>query len=279
MSEENTGTDTGAPTGVAGNNGGDGATGEQVAPWYGDLNESLAPHKTLFDQFKDRDSALKSFADTKAAFSRKTEGMVKLPTADTPEEEVAAFYRSLGVPETADAYEITPPEMPEGYTWNPEAIDASLKEAAWREGVTPKAFSALIQAQAKVEAAQLAEYQAQEEAATAALKTEWGANYDKNVMLATRAAEAGGLTIDNPVLANPDVQRVLANLGAKISEGSLGPVNPAPSGMNAQDEATEIIRNKEHPMHEAYHGRVNDRTQTAKARAHVESLFKKAAGK
>lgn len=250
---------------------------EANAPWYGDLSESLSAHKTFYDQFKDRDSFFKSAADTKAAYSRKIEGMVKLPTAESTPEEIQAFYVAQGVPETPDAYEITPPVMPEGFDWNPDAISASIKEAAHKNGVTPQALSALVQAQAQVEAEQIAEYHAQEEAAIAALKTEWGGNYDKNVMLATKAAGAGGLAPDNPILGNPDVQRVLANLGAKISEGSLGSIAPAAPGLNSKDEAQEIIRNPEHPLHSAYHGKIADRDKIAKARSHVADLFKKAA--
>tara|TARA_R100000963_G_scaffold34971_1_gene30546 strand:- start:9448 stop:10362 length:915 start_codon:yes stop_codon:yes gene_type:complete len=54
----------------------------------------------------------KTFRDNQTALRNKQEGMVKLPGADATEEDLAAFNKSLGVPEKPDGYKnlIAPPE-------------------------------------------------------------------------------------------------------------------------------------------------------------------------
>ena len=223
------------------------------APWYGELSEALAPHQTFYDQFKDRESFLKSAADTKAALSRKTEGMVKLPTEDAPDEERAAFYRAMGVPETPDAYEIAEPAMPEGYEYNPDAIDISIKEAAHRTGVTPQALSALVQAQAVIEAAQYSELQAQQKAAEESLINEWGDSYEyKFGDIAQRVGDK--LDLDQPYLARVDVLRALDDLAKDFRHDTTGTGQPASSGMSLDDQIGKIsssdeYRNPAHPKH------------------------------
>ena len=251
MSEEvatATVTETAGQTGEQGNIG-----VESSAPWYGELSETLKPHETFYSQFKDRDSFLKSAADTKAALSRKTEGLVKLPTADAPEEERSAFFRALGVPETPDAYEIEPPTMPEGFEWNPDSIAPSIKEAAHRSGVTPQALSALVQAQAEVEAAQIAELQAQQKAADEALVNEWGDDYDYKLGdIAQRVGDK--LDLDQPFLSRVDVLRALDDLAKDFREDTTGTGRAVNSGMSLDDQigqirSSEEYRNTAHPKH------------------------------
>jgi hypothetical protein len=73
-----------------------------------------------FDDYANPAALLKGAADTKRAFHAKQEGMVKLPTAESTEDEIKAYREAKGVPESPDAYELTRRKLPEGQSFDEE---------------------------------------------------------------------------------------------------------------------------------------------------------------
>ncbi|MDB6117908.1 MAG: hypothetical protein JWO08_1689 [Verrucomicrobiaceae bacterium] len=125
-----------------------GTGGGAASPWYetivqkgADGTESL----TDFAAWKDKAPApLRDFITANMTAARsKTDGMVRVPGADAKPEEVAAYFKAIGVPDTPDGYRLKAPEkVPEGV-----ALDADMEKAflgrARELGLTAKQVTAL----------------------------------------------------------------------------------------------------------------------------------------
>lgn len=69
--------------------------------WQALLPEDLRPAAS---NFRDLPTLVKAFQDNQRAARARTEGMVRVPGGDAKPEEIAAFRRSLGVPEDPAGY-------------------------------------------------------------------------------------------------------------------------------------------------------------------------------
>lgn len=226
--------------------------------WYEGIEDpAFDPYRSMAAQFKDLPTVFKSLHDTKAALSQRQEGMVKLPGAQATPEEKAAFHRALGVPESLDEYQIAAPEkLPEGVEFEPGQLDA-FREFAHANGIPPATASAIVAFQAQAESEAIAAIQAEQrefvEAQQNALRHEWGSNWEKNQMLAKRAAETFGLGADHPAMQHADVVKAMAQAASKISEDSLVAGEEITGKLSPQSEARDILANPDNPLHKAYH--------------------------
>jgi hypothetical protein len=154
-----------------------GVTISPGADWRSGLPEDLRGEKALAD-FKDVGSLAKSYVETK----RLVGDAVRIPKADAKPEELAAFHRKLGVPETPDKYEVKLPDLPAGHpAWSPEKV-ASARVMAHQLGWTPAQLQGALEWYAKDSiqsrdvstSAEGKAQQAQQAEAVAALEKEWG---------------------------------------------------------------------------------------------------------
>jgi hypothetical protein len=129
----------------------------------------------------------------------------RLPTKESRPEEVKEFFskleippdesylrRSRGVPETPDKYEWTPPE---GAQINGEWLGKG-KALAHELGLNNEQFGKLVGLHNELMQDAQKIFQTKEADGVAALKTEWGADYDKNFAIASRGVQA--MFKDNP---------------------------------------------------------------------------------
>lgn len=115
-----------------------------------------------------------------------------LPAKDAPPEAWAEFYKAIGAPDKAEAYELPVPEGDNGEfaktaaSWFKDAgllpQQAQALAAKWNEFSTAQA-----QAQAAAEQARIAALDTKNKAEESALKTEWGQQHEANMELARRA--------------------------------------------------------------------------------------------
>lgn len=140
----------------------------------------------------------KAFRETQTALRSKQEGMIKLPGADASEEDIAAFNKSLGVPEKPDGYKnlIAPPE----------GLELGEADKQFLDGLTARlhekgGFLATEEGQnaARQFYYDMYEEQASQMAAAAVvtkqtteknLKTDWGSEYKINMAFAEQAIQA-----------------------------------------------------------------------------------------
>ena len=175
---------------AAGDQAADGPTG-----FLAGLPEDLRAERSL--------AAIRSVEDMARAYvsAQKLVGLDRLPLpgADSPKEAWDVVYARLGRPDTPDGYAFAYPDGIDQERVGGDLV-ALFQQAApelHALGVTKTQAAGLFKLQAELTAAQQA---AAEQALTdrfaaddTALKTEWGAAYDRNLALARRGArELGG---------------------------------------------------------------------------------------
>jgi hypothetical protein len=213
--------------------------------------ESLPPdlrESPIFKDIKTLDGLARSYASAAKMVGMDKAQVVALP-AEGDEAAWKDVYAKLGRPEDAKGYGFKPPEgvqvdakLQDSFASTAHELGLSTKQAnalyAWWNGQAGEARTATAAQQA-----------AAEQAATATLKTEWGAAYDQNLGLAKNAlahygnddvrAELEKSGIGN----NPALIKVFAKMGAQLSEdGLVGKGGSGGGGMiNSPAEAKQQI--------------------------------------
>lgn len=98
----------------------------------------------MFEQTPNIGSLVKSYYDSNRAASRKMENVIERPAADASDEVKAEFHKSLiselGVPESAEGYDLSRPEdLPEGIGWD-EGLATGM-QAIFKEQGVPKSIA------------------------------------------------------------------------------------------------------------------------------------------
>lgn len=228
--------------------------------YFNDVDaDGFDEYRSMAAQFKDLPSLFKSLKDTKAALSQRQDGMVKLPNSQSTDEEIAAYRDAIGIPESVDDYELTLPEasqLPEGIEFQ-EGDLQQFREFAHKNGIAPETASALLRYQAQVEGEQILQIRQEQQDWKAdqqeQLRNEWGGNWEKNQMLAKRAAETFGLGADHPLMRNADLVKAMANAAAKISESSLVAGEAITGHLTYGAQAKDMLNNPDNPHYAALH--------------------------
>jgi hypothetical protein len=228
-------TTTSEPSGTPAPNGNGGATWETTRDWRDSLGDELRLDKSLAD-FKDVGALAKSYVSL-----RKTIGdreVVRVPKPDAKPEDIAAYRKAIGVPESPDKYGVEFPKMPEGMpTWHEPTVQSAL-QTMHKAGLTPAQVSEVIGWYAKDQmgkwdsAHAQATRQSSESMAKAVetLEKEWGPRggiaWERNVGLA-KATLAHYFHNDPELLAffeekgnNPNVVRGFYRMGKDMKEDS-----------------------------------------------------------
>lgn len=197
----------------------------------------------------------KMLRDNIAAARAKTDGMVRVPGEGAKPEEIAAFRKALGVPDTAEGYGALRPEtIPEG-VWDADA-EKALQSVAHKHNLTPAAlkdivglYAGQIDGQMKMGEAQAKEFVAGE---TSKLRGEWGDSFEPNVRNVVRLAATVGLDPTNPIFQSADVVRAFHRITSMMSEDKL--INGATVNLavSPQEQAKDVMTNPKNPHYEAY---------------------------
>lgn len=232
--------------------------GEPVADWRKDLPEDLA--KTA-QKFTSPVEALKSYRELERRLGRS----VTLPGQDATDEERAAFYKKLGVPDDPSKYEVKLPEdLPDELkpTEQGEKNIEAFKAAMHKAGATPAAVQAAVDTYygmlKEVMEESRASAEREYEKTVAELEREWGQDYKANVEYGKRMirefdpdrrfalflekTEVGGKTLDN----HPEVVRFFAKAGRAMTEDTvhLAPTEHEMSTINEEISNVRQQRNE-----------------------------------
>lgn len=178
------------------------------------------------------------------------------------EEQMAEFRRMVGLPDSAELFQLTRPDDVAEHEWNQDLAN-KLAQTAYQYGVPPQAMSALqdtmLQAYRDADV-RLNEAKVQAEAETEQkLQQEWGVNYQRNMNRATATlrnlASDHGLDadalLDNPAVGSDiNVIKLLYAVSTMVDEAPLHQSQSFSAG--AADEAHRIESDPTHPLHEAY---------------------------
>lgn len=239
-----------------GGTGGDGGQGADLPEWAqglsGDGGEGDVPSNRDWVKakgFKDLDGVVKSLRDTERAL--RDSGRIKVPGEGAGAEEVAAFRKAIGVPDSADGYQVTLPETNGGLELNGELI-GKLAQIAHSAGAPKEAFEALANAYVEHQVTEhLAEVQRQDQLAQAKL-SEWGSN--KDARLADCQAAQRALGIDRVMVAQlqsawgaDKTLDFLAKIGGGIAEDTLITGGTGRFGVSPAEAQREIDAIKADP--------------------------------
>lgn len=187
--------------------------------------------------------------------------------------DVEGLARSYGELETAlrnrkphdlpadpNGYQLKPETLPEGIAWSDEAA-AKFASVFHANGVSPAQARAITDAFIEIEAgnhsALSQAYEKQIAEGTAALKSEWGDQYDAKLgAVKTTVERLGYDPNDASLFANPKVVSFLGKVAGLLSEDALaaaGAKAPGSQFTDAAAEAERIMRDASHPDHKAYH--------------------------
>lgn len=183
-------------------------------------------NQTLFDAHENFDSLLgdmitkNSQVGTLSAeledAKKGLEGKISIPGEEATEDEIAAFRKALGVPESAEGYELGDVSKIQG--------GAELLEAFKLAGLTKKQAETQLKAFTKVEAAQKAAQKAETEKALSEYKASLGENSDKIFSAAKDGVDAffkddeGKELIAGMVMDNPALIKAFSKIGQLVKE-------------------------------------------------------------
>lgn len=170
-----------------------GDAGAQTEDWRSGIAEPGL--RRVAEKFTSPAEVVKSYA---ALQSRLGRSVVK-PGADASPEEVAAYRRQLGVPESAEGYEVALPEdLPEPLRADPagEALQRDFLQAMHEAGASNEVVQKALDwyygnvTQSLNQQAQTAAERRAE--AEASLRHEWGGDHERNLTFAQRAVQSFG---------------------------------------------------------------------------------------
>lgn len=246
--------------------------GSFVQDWTSKLPEDLAPARDSLGRFKNVEDLVRAYDGANKLIGRK--GVI-LPTKDSSPEEIASFNKTMGVPESPEGYmeSVRPGEMPEGVTWSDE-IAKSYFEVAHRHHVPASAMKDLIglhlkQREFEQEAAQQ-QIMENKQKGLRQLRSIWGADFDRNLGVAQRAAALTGVDANSYGWRDPEVVKGFVRLANMMSDDKLvSPGGSLPVGKaDLKSRALDIMRNPANPDFQKY--RDGDREVQQRVRRYLE---------
>jgi hypothetical protein len=172
-------------------------------------------------KFKSPADLAKSYLEVQKLVGSK----VSLPGADAKPEEWDAFYNKVGRPEKITDYKYDAPKLPEGMEMPKDMTDAFLG-VAHKAGLSQQQVQALMGWYGNTAEGQVAMSGKAVMEGQAALKTEWGADWDKNLKAAQTAfkglfgedKETQALLTTTGFDKHPVFLKMFAKLGAEMGE-------------------------------------------------------------
>lgn len=190
------------------------------ADWRANLSDDL---RRTAEKFASPADVVRSYT----ALERRLGRSVTVPGDDASPEEIEAFYTRLGRPRTPDGYGVAAPADDASTQARLTSFLAAAHAAGAPRATVQAAVDWYRNASAEV-ATETAQRQAAARAeADAALRREWGADYERRLGLAQRALRHFGgadlaATLDRSGLGNdPAWARAFARIGESLAEDSL----------------------------------------------------------
>jgi hypothetical protein len=219
--------------------------------WLDALPEDAKEYKDTLAKYKSVPDMAKALANANQLIGKK----LGVPNEKSTPEEVAAYRKALGIPDTLDDYKFAPDQLPEGMEWSDE-FAKPFAEIAHQHNIPPGAMKALANQftayeKFKVEAIQ-ATYEKQRGEAVQTLRKEWGGEFEKNIGLAKQAAKMAGVDANSHGFSDPEVVRMAVRLAGMMSEDRVGRGASSVDFLAGKARAQDIMKNPDNPWHKRY---------------------------
>lgn len=226
-----------------------------TAGWQESLPEDLRPTAA---NYKDLPSLVKSLVHTKQLASGKMDGYIKVPGEGATTEEVTAYRKAQGVPDTPDAYELKKPEGELGNFYNEDEVKAFAAKAA-ELGLTKAQAAGLMDMRLNISK----EYddREREEGRTFLAERDkvfteaWGTKKDAELVDAQRML----LTLDHSLdpkmvqFMEPKLVVALAAFAKKLNPDTMVSKEKFENKLTPSSTSQDIISNPNNPDHKAFH--------------------------
>jgi hypothetical protein len=231
--------------------------------WYDTLSPEYRDNPSI-KKYKSQDEFAKGFLEAQKFIGKEK---LPLPGENAKPEEWAMVYDRLGRPAKPEEYKLSEVQLPEGLSIKEENLSA-FKEHAHNLGLNQKQtdelwkFYSETQKQAFGEMVEQNQVQIQE--AEKALRKEWGTAFSERLSLADKVLkQVAGEDYNDlrmKIGNDPKAIKMLAKLGASMSEDTLGVDNPKGFGKSPEEALSEIkriqgemISKKDHPLNDPFH--------------------------
>lgn len=222
--------------------------------WRAGLTGEYAPlaQERSLEAFKGQDWAevgptlAKAFVETKKLVGAKPSA-VTIPGEGATPEVIAAYRQAIGVPDTPEGYRIVRPAAALDGMWD-VAAETALLGKLHAVGTPPPVVQAIMTWYGDFLTEQQTLFRREAEAASQALRRDWGPNYDANVGRANRAIQQYGgdalvdLFAQNGMGRHPLVVATFAKIGTDLVEhGAMtGEVVTAVTPEEAQERVKSL---------------------------------------
>lgn len=217
------------------------------------LPEELGDARTGFAKFKTVAELGKAYHGLEQKLGKGANAAYVPGEGATP-EEVSAYRKAVGVPETADGYRIKPDKLPEGINWD-DARVKPLLELAHKHNVPESAlkdFAAWdMERETSRAAAEIEAHNKRVEEATGGLKQLWGDQFGDRITKVQQMATIAGIDPFSPGLADPEVVKAFARFSDLISDDKFVKSGASPL-LTGTESAKDIMTNKANPLYEKY---------------------------
>ena len=221
------------------------------------MPEEFADTKESLGKYRNVTELIKAYKHANSLVGRK--GIIP-PTTESSPEQVAEYRKAMGVPETPKAYaeEVKPKvEVPEGVQWDDSIADQYF-QLAHKHNIPAAAMKEMVQLNLKQREYenkgamnQLAE---RKHAATMQLRQHWGANFDRNLDIAKRAASRYGISPNDSGWSSPEMVKAWVRAMNDMGEDKLVAAGTSlPTGSaDMKSRARDIQTNPQNPNYQKY---------------------------
>jgi hypothetical protein len=211
------------------------------------------PEKFWRNDKADVESLSKSYQGLEQLLGKKANAIVPPSEKSTP-EEVAAYRKAIGVPESPEAYNLKPEQLPEGVTWD-DNVAKKAAELAYKHNVPAAAMQEFMKFDMEraslmnQAAAQMIETQL--ETGRAELQAVWGEKMPEKIELARRAAVTAGVDPTSQGFVDPQVVKAIVSLAEKLSDDKLV-AGDQTGASSTRARARDIMTNASNPLYLRY---------------------------
>jgi hypothetical protein len=226
----------------------DGTFGDK---WLDALPDDAKDYKDTLSKYKSVPDMAKALANANQLIGKK----LGVPNEKSSPEEVAAFRRAMGVPDSLEEYKFAPDALPEGMTWSDD-MAKPYAEIAHKHGIPPSAMKELVNQHARTEAFKMeaiqATFEKQRTEAVQTLQKEWGNDFGKNIGLAKQAAKIAGVDANSHGFSDPEVVRGFVRMAQMMSEDKVGRSMGGTEFLSGEARAKDIMSNPDNTWHKRY---------------------------
>ena len=250
--------DTGSDTDSSDSDSGGDAGGD--GSWFDGFSDEIRNDPTV-RKYKSSEELAKAHINLQSKIGAK--GVI-VPKEGATQEEYDAFYEKLGRPKTSDEYKFTPIENLHESIKITSDGEKAFKDIAHKIGLSQVQADALNKWYlSNINASTKNSFEEQDKAlksAEATLRQDWGQGYEQRIKLAQRVVDKFGGEEAKSALKevgnNPAVLKMLAEIGSKMSEDSIGDIgggNLLMTASQAKQKIAEMANDKTHPVWDESH--------------------------